>query len=117
MQNDTGPTRQNGSSRISHGYAPVASLEAIRSMLEKWDRIISVDSSEATIFNAFMTQLVKNTFADNLGKETVERDVQRPTYIDPVQWLIRYLDDKDNFFWDNAGTPVKEKRDDMIGKA
>ena len=73
---------------------------------------------EATIFNAFITRLIENTFTDELG-ETVVKEFYKDLHVSiPVQWLIRYMDEPNGGFWDNATTKnVLETRDDMIVKS
>lgn len=118
MQNDTGSyTAKRFMPYISRACSRDASLKEYVSMLEKWDRFISLDSSEATIFNAFITKLIENTFADDLGKEIIN-ELYKDLHVSiPLQWLIRYLDDPGNTFWDNTVTPARETRDDMIVKS
>ena len=118
MQNDTGSyTAQRFIPYVSRACSRDNSLKEYISMLEKWDRFVSIDSSEATIFNAFITRLIENTFADDLGKEIVN-ELYKDLHVSiPLQWLIRYLDEPGNAFWDNRDTPARETRDDMILKS
>jgi penicillin amidase len=119
MQNDTG-------SHLAKRFAPVifsacakdASLAPYAKRLTEWDRFVSTESVEATIFNAFITRLIENTFTDELG-ETVVKEFYKDLHVSiPVQWLIRYLDEPNGGFWDDATTKnVLETRDDMIVKS
>jgi penicillin amidase len=85
--------------------------------LEKWDRFISVDSHEATLFNSFISHLIQNTFEDQLGKKVVDEFNKDLQVSIPLQWLIRYSGDQQNIFWDDVRTPEKETMDDMIRKS
>jgi penicillin amidase len=118
MQNDTGShPAKRFIPYIARACSGDSSLKKYVALLEKWDRFISIGSSEATVFNSFLTHLVRNTFEDNLGKEAVDELFKDLHVSIPVQWLIRFLDDPDNSFWDDATTKTRETRDDMIRKS
>ncbi len=119
MQNDTGSyVAKRFVPLIAAACAKDASLAPHAKRLAAWDRFVSIESGEATLFNAFITKLIANTFADELGDAIIDefyRDLQVSI---PVQWLIRYLEEPDNAFWDNIKTKdVRETRDDMIVKS
>jgi penicillin G amidase len=118
MQNDTGShTAKRFIPLISKACSKDDSLKPYISMLEKWDRFISIESHEATLFNSFITHLIKNTFEDQLGKNIVE-ELNKDLHVSiPLQWLIRYSSDPQNFFWDDIKTEKKETMDDMIHKS
>ncbi|HSV96386.1 MAG TPA: penicillin acylase family protein [Spirochaetota bacterium] len=119
MQNDTG---SNLAKRfvpyIAAACAKDAYLAPYAKRLEAWDRFVSTESVEATIFNAFVTKLIGNTFTDELGAKIVD-EFFKDLYVSiPVQWLIRYLDEPGGGFWDDMTTKdVRETRDDMIAKS
>ncbi len=119
MQNDTG-------SYLAGRFVPLISAacakeESVRAYVEKlakWDRFVSTESSEATLFNSFITRLIKNTFEDDLGEELTGEFFNDLLVSIPVQWLIRYLGEPGNAFWDNSATKdIRETRDDMIVKS
>lgn len=119
MQNDTG-------SYLAKRFTPVvasacagdAKLAPHAKRLSEWDRFVSVDSVEATIFNAFLTRLIENTFTDELG-EPIIREFYKDLHVSiPVQWLIRYWDEPTGGFWDDVATKdVRETRDGIIVKS
>jgi len=118
MQNDTGSyTAKRFIPIISKACSKDDSLKPYISMLEKWDRFISIESHEATLFNSFINHLIQNTFDDQLGKTVVEEFSKDLHVSIPLQWLIRYSNDPRNFFWDDIKTGKKETMDDMIQKS
>ncbi len=119
MQNDTGSyAAKRFIPLISASCAKDAFLTRYVAMLEKWDRSISLESPEATIFNSFLTHLIMNTFGDELGRPIVEELCKDLHVSIPLQWLIRYLDEPDNPFWDDVATKGRrESRGDMIAKS
>jgi penicillin amidase len=118
MQNDTGShTAKRFIPLISKACSKDDYLKPYISMLEKWDRFISIESHEATLFNSFINHLIQNTFEDQLGKKVVE-EFNKDLHVSiPLQWLIRYSSDPQNFFWDDIKTEKKETMDDMIQKS
>jgi len=118
MQNDTGShAAKRFIPLISKACSKDDSLKPYISMLEKWDRFISIESHEATLFNSFINHLIQNTFEDQLGKKVVE-EFNKDLHVSiPLQWMIRYSSDPQNFFWDDIKTGKKETMDDMIQKS
>ena len=119
MQNDTGShLAKRFTPYIAAACAKDASLAPYAKRLESWDRFVSAESVEATVFNAFVTKLVGNTFADELGAKIVD-EFFKDLYVSiPVQWLIRYIDEPDGGFWDDVATKDRrETRDDVIVKS
>ena len=119
MQNDTG-------SHVAKRWIPLISKacsreEALKphvAMLAGWNRSVSLDSAEATLFNAFITHLIRNTFENKIGRPMIDELFKDLHVSIPVQWLIRYMDDNADPIWDDARTAaVKETRDDMIVKS
>jgi penicillin amidase len=75
-------------------------------------------SPQATLFNSFFTRLIRNTFEDQLGKKIVDELFKDLHVSIPTQWLIRYMGDNENKFWDDTATAgIKETRDDMVLKS
>jgi penicillin amidase len=119
MQNDTG-------SNVAKRFVPLIvaacaedkELAPHAKRLAGWDRFVSTESAEATLFNAFITKLIGNTFADELGDSLID-EFYRDLHVSiPLQWMIRYLEEPGNEFWDNVKTKdVRETRDDMIVKS
>lgn len=119
MQNDTGShLAKRFVPYIAAACANDASLAPYAKRLEAWDRFVSVGSVEATVFNAFVTKLIENTFTDELGAKIVD-EFFKDLYVSiPVQWLIRYIDEPDGGFWDDVATKDRrETRDDIIVKS
>jgi penicillin G amidase len=118
MQNDTG-------SHVAERFIPLiveaASAEETLApyieMLVDWDKKISLDSVEATLFNAFIDRLIYNTLADDIGSEVVKEFYKGLSISIPLQWLIRYSDQPDHYLWDDSTTTIRENRDDTIVKS
>ena len=101
--------------RVCEGKAELAKYTEI---LKSWDYAVSTDSSQATLFNSFFTHLISNTFEDQLGKKVVDELFKDLHVSIPTQWLIRYMGDNENKFWDDITTAnIKETRDDMVLKS
>ena len=119
MQNDTGShLAKRFTPYIAAACAKDTSLAPYAKRLESWDRFVSAESVEATVFNAFVTKLIGNTFTDELGAKIVD-EFFKDLYVSiPVQWLIRYIDEPDGGFWDDVATKDRrETRDDVIVKS
>jgi len=119
LQNDTGShVAQIFIPLISSACSAESSLAPHIAMLAKWDRFIGLGSPEATLFNSFITHLIRNTFEDQLGKHMVDELFSDLHVSIPLQWLIRYMDANTGFFWDDIRTEsTAETRDDMIVKS
>jgi penicillin amidase len=118
MQNDTGSfTAKRFMPLILKACAKDDSLKQYIATLEKWNRFISVESYEATIFNSFISLLIKNTFEDQMGKNILAELYNDFHVSIALQWLIRYSEDPENVFWDDIKTAKKETMDDMILKS
>lgn len=86
--------------------------------LSNWDCAITLDSSQATLFNSFFTHLMTNTLENKVGKKVMEEMYTDLHVSIPAQWLIRAMDDNNHWIWDDPSTPdLKETRDDMILKS
>ena len=86
--------------------------------LSNWDCAITLDSSQATLFNSFFTHLMTNTLENKVGKKVMEEMYADLHVSIPAQWLIRAMDDNNHWIWDDPSTPdLKETRDDMILKS
>jgi len=118
MQNDTG-------SHVAERFVPLIveaasedeDLASYVEMLVNWDKSISLDSVEATIFNAFIDRLIYNTLADDIGDEVVKEFYKGLAISIPLQWLIRYSDQPDHYLWNDSTTSTRENRDDLIVKS
>jgi len=101
--------------RACEGKADLAKYTAV---FKGWNYAMDTGSPQATLFNSFLTHLISNTFEDQLGKEVVDTVVKDLNVDIPVQWIIRYMGDNENKFWDDTTTSsVKETRDDMVLKS
>jgi len=95
-----------------------AELARYTAVFKGWNYAMDTGSPQATLFNSFLTHLISNTFEDQLGKKVVDTVVKDLNVDIPVQWIIRYMGDNENKFWDDTTTPnIKETRDDMVLKS
>ena len=86
------------------------------SLFEGWDYSMDYGSSAATLFNAFLFELMARTFEDQVGEELWHKELAHP-YISYVldSALIKMKDLPDHEFWDDIRTPeVRETRDDIL---
>ncbi|TRZ49598.1 penicillin acylase family protein [bacterium] len=96
----------------------VEGLSAYVAPMKNWDCSMSLDSSQATLFNSFLMHLTKNTFENKLGQKLMAEILKGFTAQISADWLIRYMDDNSDTIWDDISTAnVKETRDDMILKS
>ncbi|MEI6186150.1 MAG: penicillin acylase family protein [Dehalococcoidia bacterium] len=101
--------------KVCEGNTELVKYTAI---FKGWNYAMDIDSPQATFFNSFFNHLISNTFEDELGKKIVDELCKNLMVDIPAQWLIRYMDDNTNKFWDVTTTPgVKETRDDMVLKS
>ena len=119
MQNDTGShVAKRWVPLISNASSREGSLKPYVAMLANWNQSVSAESPEATLFNSFITHLIRNTFEDELGQPMIDELFKDLHVSIPLQWLIRYMGDNTNVLWDDLKTEsVKETRDDMIVKS
>jgi acyl-homoserine lactone acylase PvdQ len=85
--------------------------------LANWNKNISLNSVETTIFNAFIDRLINNTLADDIGDDVVKEFYKGLAISIPLQWLIRYSDQPDHYLWNDNTTSTRETRDDAIVKS
>ncbi|WP_456695245.1 penicillin acylase family protein [Aeromicrobium sp. P5_D10] len=80
--------------------------------LKGWDFRQDADSSAAAYFNAVWSNLLADTFHDQLPKAVWPGGGERwYSIIDEI------LDDPANSWWDDVRTPVRETRDDILAQA
>ena len=93
------------------GFLQERALNEIRD----WDYYNDADSTGAAIFQVFYLQLVKNTFADELGEELFAE------YLGAGTWnhiaLESMIAEADNPWFDDVNTPERESRDDIVLRA
>jgi penicillin amidase len=85
-------------------------------LFQGWDHSIDFDSTAATLFNAFLYELMAQTFEDQVGEDLWRKELAHP-YISYVLdlALIKLQDRPDHPFWDDVRTAdVRETRDDIL---
>ncbi|TAK13825.1 MAG: penicillin acylase family protein [Anaerolineae bacterium] len=88
-------------------------LTALRdSVLGGWDYRFEQDSPGAALFAAFWKHLLRETYVDNLPEDWFPGGSDRWSTA-----VSNMLDDESNFWWDDAGTPERETRDDIFNRA
>lgn len=81
-------------------------------LLRDWDGQADADSTGAAVYGAIWRHLLGQTFGDQMP------DSVRPD--GGSRWfevVRRLLEEPDSLWWDNAGTPGVEDRDDALGAA
>lgn len=80
--------------------------------LKKWDYIISANSEVSSIYNEFFTQLIYNTFADELG----QRLYMQYTFVSslPTRKIMELMSEPSSAWFDNITTEEVERRDYII---
>jgi penicillin amidase len=88
-------------------------------LFEGWDYSMDYDSSAASLFNAFLFELMARTFADQVGEDLWRKELAHP-YISYVldSALIKLKDRPDHELWDDIRTTdVRETRDDILASS
>lgn len=83
--------------------------------LEEWDYLMSASSYEASIYNVLLTQIVQNTFKDELG----ERLFNQYCFLSslPTRKILFDVQNQNNFWFDDKNTDKIESFDDMLIKS
>ncbi len=89
--------------------------ERVMAELQKWDYRNEVDSTGGTIYQVFYWRLVQDVFGDELGPEMLKDYLEQENAHHMAVWFL--VDQPDNPWWDDTGTPEKETRDDMMSRA
>lgn len=81
--------------------------------LKSWDYLMSAQSMEASVYNAFIERLVYNTFHDELGDNLYNRFTFTESL--PLIKIMEEIYSNSGFdFWDNVNTNEKENKDFII---
>jgi penicillin amidase len=88
--------------------------------VKEWDRYVQADSVGAAIYEAWLTNVIKNTISDELGEQLTGTylwgNYQRHAS-QTVTLIVNIIKDKDHILWDDVNTPQKENRDDILKKS
>jgi len=89
-------------------------MEVARERLLAWDNRMERDSAEALLWGCYMIKLIEQTFKDQYPEAAWP-----PSPSARMQSTIyTLLQDADNPWWDDLGTPeVRERRDDILARA
>jgi penicillin G amidase len=79
------------------------------SIVEAWDHRFDSDSTGASIYDRFVTVLIRNTFKDEVGDDLFQRFFTGIGMEEIIKTQSAWFDD--------VTTPVKETRDAMVGKS
>jgi penicillin amidase len=83
--------------------------------LRNWDGGMRTEEIAPTIYSVFLTQLVRNTYFDELGPAHYSEFVFLNNV--PLRALLRILPDSNNLWWDDTRTHGVEHRDSIIMKS
>lgn len=90
-----------------------AELENVRAtVLGNWDYRFDGESGGAALFAAFWKHLLRETFVDNLPEGFTPGGSGRWATV-----VRNILADETSFWWDDAGTPESETRDQIFSRA
>jgi penicillin amidase len=80
--------------------------------LRNWDFVFKKEDIATTIYNAFMLNLMRNTFADEMGEELFQKYIFLSSMVNRA---VTDLLKRDHSTWfDNVKTEQAETRDDII---
>ena len=94
-------------------------FEAALKLFDGWDFAMDLKSPAATLFNAFYFDMMKNTLADEIGKDLWEEQLSQ-SYIIYVPDLVltRIIDQNRHVLFDDRKSDgIRETRDDIIKKS
>jgi penicillin amidase len=83
--------------------------------LRQWDRRAEANSPGAALAEVTYRELVKTTFADELGPDLLQDYLEQPDV--HALAMERLLADRRNPWFDDLTTPGRETRDDVLGLA
>jgi penicillin amidase len=89
-----------------------AQLKKAIDYLKGWDMRLTTDSVPAIIFRVFQDKLTSNTFADEIGDQTVG-DAYFASDM-PLAVLRQIRGTPDSAWWDNVTTSQKESENDIL---
>ena len=94
-------------------------FDAALGLFDGWDYAIDHSSPAATLFNAFYFNMMKNTLADEIGKELWEEHLAQSYIIYvPDQVLTRIRDQNRHILFDNRDSgDIRETRDEIIRRS
>ena len=89
-------------------------------MMAAWDRMMSANAPEPLIYEAYVRQLARETFGDELaatGDEELAEDYLSSYRNDTTQTLERLVGEPDNAWWDDVRTAQIERANDIVKRA
>lgn len=105
------PSSESVLSYIGNLFIEDAAVADVRDWLRGYDRVERADSPYAALYAILIRRILINTFADQLP------DGVQPA-LRQVFAIQRLLEQPDNLWWDDAGTPDRvETRDDILLKS
>ncbi len=86
-------------------------FESAVTYLENWDFRYEKNATAASIFDAFLLNLTRNTLLDEFGEDTYENFIHHENI--PVRTMSALLQDSSSLF-DDVTTPETESRTDIV---
>lgn len=88
-------------------------METARNTLLNWDAQMTMDSSEAALFNLFWVQLIQAIYADEIPENRMPTGESYTS-----DYVAALLEKPQDLWWDDLTTPdVVETRDDILQRA
>jgi penicillin G amidase len=94
---------------IVHGSAS-DSVRRVAALLAEWPRTYTVDDERAMLFEYVMSELASGAWDELEGDSGDARGPGQPGDLA----LLALLDDSASLWWDRVGTPVVERRDEIV---
>lgn len=85
---------------------------AVLAIMKKWDGMMSPRASEPAFFAVFFDELLRHTFADELG-ERLYRQYMLTSSL-PTRKIAELFNDSTSSWFDNVSTPEREDRNEII---
>ncbi len=80
--------------------------------LNKWDYLLSPSSPEASVYNAFITELIKNTYYDELGDKLFKQYAFISSL--PTRKILSDILNKNQFWFDNKNSDQIETIESVV---
>jgi penicillin amidase len=88
-------------------------METARNTLLNWDAQMTMDSSDAALFNMFWVQLIRGIYADEIPENRLPTGESYTS-----DYVATLLESPQDLWWDDITTPdVVETRDDILIRA
>lgn len=101
----------------AYGNSPVQNqeMETALNYFRNWNYTLSKDDVPTTVFEVFFNHLIKNIYRDEMGEELFRQYIYLANI--PYRVTLSLLRDSATVWFDDAGTPAVESKEDIIRRS